>query len=250
MPRAGSAVHAIVTAPDVKPAPNATMHDAVADLDAAAVDRLGQRERHRRGRRVPVPVEVDEDPVHRQVEALGDGLDDPDVRLVRDEQVDVGGLQAGLLDRRRGPWRRASSWRTGRSPCPPSGCSARRARWSPADGGRCGPAGRHPDHVRARRLGRELEAERAAGLVRRRQHDRARAVAEEDAGVAVGVVEEPGQRLRPDHEHVLGHPARDVGVGGGVGVDEARAGRHRRPSRTARVLPIASFTSAAVDGIQ
>ena len=26
----------IVTAPDVKPAPNATMHDRVADLDAAA----------------------------------------------------------------------------------------------------------------------------------------------------------------------------------------------------------------------
>ena len=104
--------------------------DVVADLDAALVDGLGQGDRHGRGRRVAVLVEVDEHPVHRQVEALGDRLDDPDVGLVRDEQVDVGGLEAGLPDRLRARCRPASASRTGTSPCPPSGRSARRGRWS------------------------------------------------------------------------------------------------------------------------
>ena len=67
-------------------------------------------------------------------------------------------------------------------------------------------AGRQPDHVGALRLGRHLDAEPAARLVRRRQHDRAGAVAEQDAGVPVGVVEEAGQQLRADDEDVLRHP--------------------------------------------
>ena len=90
----------------------------------------------------------------------------------------------------------------------------------------------------------------AAGLVGRRQDDGARAVAEQDAGAPVGVVEEPGQQLRPDHEHVLGQPAGDVRLGG-------REARRRSPEQAAitsiaaaRVLPIASLTRAAVDGIQ
>ena len=130
IPRAGSAVHSMARRRDVKPAPKATMHDVVADLDPALVDRLGQGDRHRRRRRVAVPVEVDEHLVHRQVEALGDRLDDPDVGLVRDEQVDVGGLEAGLAGSARAPSSPASASRTGRSPCPPSGCSARRGRSS------------------------------------------------------------------------------------------------------------------------
>ena len=98
------------------------------------------------------------------------------------------------------------------------------------------PARRQPDHVRALRLGRQLDAEPAARLVRRRQHDRAGPVAEQDAGVPVGVVEEAGQQLRADDQDVLRQPARDVGVRRRVGVDEAGAGRrdvHRGRRRVA-----------------
>ena len=66
--------------------------DVVADLDPPLIDRLGQRDRDRRRGRIPVSVEVHEHLLHRQVEALGHRLDDPDVGLVRDEQVDVGGV--------------------------------------------------------------------------------------------------------------------------------------------------------------
>ena len=130
IPRAGSAVHSMVDRAGREAGPERDDDDVVADLDPALVDRLGQGDRHGRGGRVAVLVEVDEHPVHRQVEALGDRLDDPDVGLVRDEQVDVGRLRgrpAGSTSARSSP---ASGSRTGRSPCPPSGRSARRGRWS------------------------------------------------------------------------------------------------------------------------
>ena len=235
IPRAGSAVHSMVTAPEVNPAPKATMTMWSPTLTRPLVDRLGQGDRHGRRGRVAVLVEVDEHAVHRQVQALGDGLDDPDVGLVRDEQVDVGRLEAGALDGRQ----RGRRQRPGREPvgllalhpdevlAAGDGLGRRRA---------LGPAGRQPDHVRALRLGRHLDAEAAAGLVRGGQHDRAGPVAEQDAGVPVGVVEEPGQQLGADDQDVPGHAAGDVRLRGGIGVDEAGAGRghvHRRRARVA-----------------
>ena len=134
-PRAGSAVHSIATAPDVNPAPNATITILSPTVDAALVDRLGERDRHRRGRGVAVLVEVHEHPLHRQVEALGHRLDDPDVGLVRDEQVDVAGRDPRLADGRE----RGRRERPGREPVglagPPSGSCARRGRSSRATAG-------------------------------------------------------------------------------------------------------------------
>jgi len=69
-----------------EPGPEGDDADVVAHLHPSLVDRLGEGDRHRRGRGVPVAVQVDEHLLHRQAEALGDRLDDPDVRLVRDEQ--------------------------------------------------------------------------------------------------------------------------------------------------------------------
>ena len=51
------------------------------------------------GGRVAVPVEVDPDPVDRQIEPPGGGVDDARVRLVGDEHIDVVERQSGLLDR-------------------------------------------------------------------------------------------------------------------------------------------------------
>ncbi len=128
--------------PGREPGAERDHHELVADLDAALVDGLGERDRHRRGRRVPVPVEVDEHPLHRQVEALGHRLDDPDVGLVRDEQVDVARRRCPPCRRPPAPSRRASGSRTGRSPCPPCGSCARRGRSSrPTAGSSTRPPG-------------------------------------------------------------------------------------------------------------
>ena len=145
------------------------------------------------------------------------------------------GLQAGLLDRRqRGRGQRPRGEPVGLLALHPDVVLAA------GDGLGRGRAlratGRQPDHVGALRLGRHLDAESAAGLVGRRQDDRPGPVAEQDAGVAVGVVEEAGEQLGTDDQDVLRHPARDVGVGRGVRVDEPRAGRgdvHRGRSRVA-----------------
>src|SRR5207244_11350474 len=85
-------------------------------------------------------------------------------------------------------------------------------------------AGRAPDHVGATRLGGHLDTQRTAWLLAGRQDDSTRAVAEQDAGAAIAVVEEPGEQLGPDDEDVLRKPGHDVRLGRGEGVDKARAG--------------------------
>src|SRR3989442_1389317 len=74
---------------------------------------------------------------------------------------------------------------------------------------------REPDHVRAAWLGRHLDAQCAAAFVARREDHGSGAVAEQDAGAAIRVVEEAGEQLRPDDEDVLREPARDVRLSGG-----------------------------------
>ena len=158
---------------------------------------------------------------------------------MRDEQGDVGWLQAGALDGCPG----GRCQRAGRESV---GLLALHPDVVLAAGDRLGrgwtfrPAGRQPDHVGTLRLGRQLDPKRATRLVRCREDDRACAIAEQDAGVPVAVIEEAGEQLRPDDQHVPGHPARDVCVRGGVGVHEpGTRGRHvhgRRPRVPDRFL--------------
>src|SRR5690242_7061970 len=61
----------------------------IAALEPAGRDRLFERDVDRRGAGVAVPVDVHEDAVHRQVDALGGGLDDPQIGLMRNEQAHV-----------------------------------------------------------------------------------------------------------------------------------------------------------------
>ena len=222
--------------------------DVVADLDAAGIDGLGERERNRRGRRVPVPVEVTK---IRSIERSRPfatasmilmlawcGTNRSMSSAVRPAfSIEARAVEASVLVAKR-----YVSLPSIRMKC------SRRAS-VPVDGGAAAPpAGTQimyaPD-------GSVVSSKPIAppGSSRGGQHDRPGAIAEEDARAAVGEVEEPGQRLRPDDEDVLRHPARDVRLRGGVRVGEARAGRHD-VHREARVLPIASFTRAAVDGIQ
>ena len=87
------------------------------------------------------------------------------------------------------------------------------------------PARRDPEQARGRAVDAEVERQQAEpGFVgARAQHECGRAIAEEDAGAAVVGIDEAGQRLGADHEHV-------VEVAGGQHrraddqlVDEARA---------------------------
>ena len=94
----------------VKPAPKATNSTCDPSLDASAFDRLVERDRNRRRGGVAVAVDVHVDLVHRNAGVLGRRLDDADVRLVRDEQVDVAAVDASPR-RARGRRRRPSSAR-------------------------------------------------------------------------------------------------------------------------------------------
>jgi hypothetical protein len=63
-------------------------------LHAAFLQRVDQRNRHRRCRHVPVTVDGKEDAVQRSADA-GDRLDDPEVGLMRVYEVDVLDLVGG-----------------------------------------------------------------------------------------------------------------------------------------------------------
>src|SRR3954464_14989495 len=73
--------------------------DDRARLQAAFALGLRERERDRRGRRVRDAVDVDHDLLGRKAELVARGREDPDVRLVGDEEVDVVDAQAGAGDR-------------------------------------------------------------------------------------------------------------------------------------------------------
>ncbi len=103
-------------------------------------------------------------------------------------------------------------------------CSPRRA-VSTLDGLREPPEGSQID-VGTVGVGRHLEASQTTTLlIRGRQDDGTRAIAEEDAGAPIGEVDEPRQELGADDEHVTSHAAAHERVGGRVAVDEAGAGR-------------------------
>jgi len=158
---------------------------------------------------------------------------------MRDEEVDLVRGQPRLRDRgerRRGE--RLGREAVGLLPLHPDEVLAaadRRRR-----GRALRPARREPDHVGAGWLGRHLDPMRHGRLLGDRDHDRTRPVAEEDARAAIGVIEEAGEELGADDEHVARHAGRHVGAGGGVRVDEARAGsghvHRRRPAVPDRLL--------------
>ena len=85
------------TAPDREPGADRREQHEVALLQTARRDRVVQRERNRRGGRVAEPLDVDDDLARIDAELLGRRLDDAAVRLVRDEQIEVGRRQAVAL---------------------------------------------------------------------------------------------------------------------------------------------------------
>ena len=107
------------------PAPKPEHSTRSPSATLAVVDRLEQRERDRRRRRVAVAVDVHERAVRRDAEPVGGGVDDADVGLVRDEPVDVVGVDAGPFERGGGWSRRRRARPAGTPPGPASSGSAR-----------------------------------------------------------------------------------------------------------------------------
>ena len=58
-------------------------------------ERFAKRDRYGRRGHVAVPLDVHEHALHRHSGALGDEFDDPQIRLVRNHEVDVVGSDAG-----------------------------------------------------------------------------------------------------------------------------------------------------------
>src|SRR5215831_8943440 len=77
--------------------PEAQQQNGFAGADLTALDHAGQGQRDRRGRCVACVHDVVGDPCLGRAELAGDGLDDPQVRLVRHEGGQLGGIDAGHL---------------------------------------------------------------------------------------------------------------------------------------------------------
>src|SRR3954471_25089843 len=102
-PPSGADMRALLPAHDAR-APHEAgaerrQRDDRARLEAPVALGVGQREGDRRGRRVRDAVDVDHELLGRQPELVRRGGEDPDVRLVGDEEVDVLDRQARAADR-------------------------------------------------------------------------------------------------------------------------------------------------------
>ena len=84
-------------AAQVRPAPKAAIRMTSPRDDPARAHRLVESDRDRRGRGVPVAVDVDPATLRRDPEPLAHGVDDPLVGLVRNEPRDVAGGQPGVV---------------------------------------------------------------------------------------------------------------------------------------------------------
>ncbi len=94
-------------------------------------------------------------------------------------------------------------------------------------GGRVqGTAGGNVQERRPFAVRTQMEALHAdAGVFIRHQHGRARAIAEKDAGVAIGVIDDAREGLSADHQDFFECAVLNELAGGGEGIDEAGAGR-------------------------
>jgi hypothetical protein len=58
-------------------------------LEPTRAIRFVERDRDRGCRCIPIAIDIDEEPLDRDLHPIGDRFDDPDVRLVRDDAGDV-----------------------------------------------------------------------------------------------------------------------------------------------------------------
>ena len=152
----------------------------IARLQSTGGNRLREGDRNARSRGVPVAVEVDEDLLHWEVDRLRNMLNDAQVRLMWDHQIYLWNGKPRALNRRR---------RNGRHGARGIDIGLRPIHLDQRIGV-VARAARDPERKRARRIGRELKAQRSWSCrnvlvvvqVECVEHDRARAITKEDTG--------------------------------------------------------------------
>jgi hypothetical protein len=192
----------------------------IAVAHPSRVERLGERERDGGGRRVAGALEHGGGPFARDAESLARSVDDAHVGLVGHQQRDLLGIDPGPFER--------------------SGCRVDRG------------THRAPEHLAAfhlhvaadlgeqqlarRSIRSRVPREQLARPVHRFDHHRARAVGEQNGGVAIFPVGEPAHRLCTDQQHALGsHGQQTVRVdepvheAGARRIDVARTSGYAEP---------------------
>src|SRR3954468_2906399 len=212
-PPSGADMRALLPAHDAR-APHEAgterrQRDDRAGLQPAGALGLGQRERDRGRRRVRDAVDVDHELLGRQPELVGRGGEDPDVRLVGDEEVDVVDGQPGVGDR----LARRLDHAADRVAVDLAALHAQHG---------VRPLG--VEHVGLGGVGAEDEAAAADLELAARDDHRAGAVAEEHRRPAVVVVGDARERLGAADEHDARAAGLDLGGGLVERVDEAGAG--------------------------
>src|SRR5262245_20734590 len=212
-------------APGEAAAEGGEQHEAPT-LEPSGRRRLFHRHVDRRGTAVAVPVDVDEDLVHRQAHALDGGFDDPQIRLVGNEEVQVGGGEPVAPEDRLGALHEHPHGDLEdvvalhlRIVHPRVDRLARRRVTRAAAG--------HVEQLPVLAVGVEVGIDDPGVALAGLQHGGARGVGQQDAGAPVGEVGDPGQALGADAEHPAVLPGLDELGADGEAVDGSRArGQH------------------------
>ena len=175
------------------------------------------------GGHVAVALEVDVAVAEVGLQLLGDGLDDPEVGLVGDDQADVGGLEAGALEGALGGGVHGVDgefvdFLAGHL----EGVEV--ALEDLGVDGEAAAAGGEGEDIGLGAVGAHVSRQDAVPLGPVADDDGAGAVSEEDAGVAVFPVDDGGEFFGADDEDGLVDVGGDELLGDDEGVEEAGAG--------------------------
>ena len=209
----------------MNPAPTDASSTRSPLLQPSLLDGVLERERNRGGRGVAVLLEIDDDGALVEAEAVGGGLDDAAVGLVRHEEAHVLRLHAVLVEHAARDLLGLADGELEHG-----GAVLLHVVQALLDGlARGRPEAAAGGHLQGRAaaavdLVREAQDVRLV-VGRRRQHHRAGAVAEQHAGGAVLVVDDARHDVGADDERVVVRAARDHLQADRQREGEARAGR-------------------------
>ena len=194
----------------------------MSSLDPTVAERLVQGDRNRRCGSVRDAIEVGDHTIGSHVETADQGIDDADVRLVRDDPIDV--LQAelgGAQSLKRRPFHHGSGV--------PEDSRPFHLHEVPVLGDRlraCGRSRAAAGHVKEEGLlsvAVEGNAQHPLVAITRLEEGRPGSIPEQNAGLSIGPIGDAGECLGADQKNATMDPSSDQSVGDGETVDEPAA---------------------------
>src|SRR5713101_2427898 len=198
-------------------------HHDHAGFQPAGLDGLVERDRDRRRGGVAEAIDVDVDLVHRDAGVLCGGLDDADVRLMRNEEINGTGIEAGTLERVVAGIRHRQH----------GGLEDLAARHLDVvavifeqlfTGRMRRTAARPVEQLGERAVRLQIAGENAAAVRALAHNGGPGAVPEQDRRRAIAPIHDTCELFGGDHQHVLGLIRRDHSLGRAQCIDETRAG--------------------------